>query len=85
MTYRTLGGKNVVAAGLAERCRCSLLMQWCGRTISVNVEPLALELWDEQIAKAIAKGFDLPPTRDYHELDLLRPIYQQLTLMAIWP
>ena len=72
--------KNVVAAGLAERCEVQLAYAiGVAEPLSVNVETFGTgTVDDEQIAKAITKVFDLRPRAIIHELDLLRPIYQQL-------
>jgi len=72
--------KNVVAAGLAERCEVQLAYAiGVAEPLSVNVETFGTgTVDDEQIAEAITKVFDLRPRAIIHELDLLRPIYQQL-------
>ncbi len=72
--------KNVVAAGLAERCEVQIAYAiGVAEPLSVNVETFGTgTVDDEQIAEAITKVFDLRPRAIIHELDLLRPIYQQL-------
>lgn len=72
--------KNVVAAGLAERCEVQLAYAiGVAEPLSVNVETFGTgTVDDDKIAEAITKVFDLRPRAIIHELDLLRPIYQQL-------
>ncbi len=72
--------KNVVAAGLAERCEVQIAYA-IGKAepLSVNVETFGTgTVDDEKIAEAISKVFDLRPRAIIHELDLLRPIYKPL-------
>jgi S-adenosylmethionine synthetase len=72
--------KNVVAAGLAERCEIQVAYAiGVARPLSINVETFGTGcIDDEQIAKAVAEVFDLRPGAIIRDLDLRRPIYQQV-------
>ncbi|MGA5299715.1 methionine adenosyltransferase [Nucisporomicrobium flavum] len=71
--------KNVVAAGLAERCETQVAYA-IGKAhpVSLFVETFGTEnVPVERIEKAIHEVFDLRPAAIIRDLDLLRPIYQQ--------
>jgi S-adenosylmethionine synthetase len=71
--------KNVVAAGLAERCETQVAYA-IGKAhpVSLFVETFGTEnVPVERIEKAINDVFDLRPAAIIRDLDLLRPIYQQ--------
>ncbi|MFV2104815.1 methionine adenosyltransferase [Micromonospora sp. LOL_024] len=71
--------KNVVAAGLAERCETQVAYA-IGKAhpVSLFVETFGTEhVPVERIEKAIHEVFDLRPAAIIRNLDLLRPIYQQ--------
>ncbi|XVV10402.1 methionine adenosyltransferase [Actinoplanes sp. CA-131856] len=71
--------KNVVAAGLAERCETQVAYA-IGKAhpVSLFVETFGTEnVPVEKIEKAINEVFDLRPAAIIRDLDLLRPIYQQ--------
>jgi S-adenosylmethionine synthetase len=71
--------KNVVAAGLAERCEAQVAYA-IGKAhpVSLFVECFGTEAVPvERIEKAIREVFDLRPAAIIRDLDLLRPIYQQ--------
>ncbi len=71
--------KNVVAAGLAERCETQVAYA-IGKAhpVSLFVETFGTEtVAVEKIEKAITEVFDLRPAAIIRDLDLLRPIYQQ--------
>ncbi|SDT79674.1 methionine adenosyltransferase [Actinoplanes derwentensis] len=71
--------KNVVAAGLAERCEVQVAYA-IGKAhpVSLFVETFGTEnVPVERIEKAIKDVFDLRPAAIIRDLDLLRPIYQQ--------
>jgi S-adenosylmethionine synthetase len=71
--------KNVVAAGLAERCEVQIAYA-IGKAhpVSLFVETFGTEAVPvAQIEKAIGQVFDLRPGAIIRDLDLLRPIYQQ--------
>ncbi len=71
--------KNVVAAGLAERCEVQIAFA-IGRAkpVSIFVETFGTELTPvDRIERAIHEVFDLRPGAIIRDLDLLRPIYQE--------
>ena len=70
--------KNVVAAGLAERCEIQLAYAiGVARPISVMVETFGTEHVPESvIERAIGKVFDLRPGAIIDALELRRPIYR---------
>jgi S-adenosylmethionine synthetase len=72
--------KNVVAAGLAERCEIQVAYAiGVAHPLSINVETFGTGvISDEEIAKAIEKVFDLRPGAIIRDLDLRKPIYQQV-------
>lgn len=72
--------KNVVAAGLAERCEIQVAYAiGVAHPLSINVETFGTGVIpDDDIAKAIEKVFDLRPGAIIRDLDLRRPIYQQV-------
>jgi S-adenosylmethionine synthetase len=70
--------KNVVAAGLAERCEAQVAYA-IGKAhpVSLFVETFDTESVPvERIERAIKEVFDLRPAAIIRDLDLLRPIYQ---------
>ncbi|QSB06621.1 methionine adenosyltransferase [Natronoglycomyces albus] len=79
-TYATRWvAKNVVAAGLAERCEVQVAYAiGKAQPVSVRVETFGTEAVDPvRIEKAIREVFDLRPAAIIRDLDLVRPIYQQ--------
>jgi S-adenosylmethionine synthetase len=71
--------KNVVAAGLAERCEVQVAYA-IGKAhpVSLFVETFGTEnVAVNRIEKAIGEVFDLRPAAIIRDLDLLRPIYRQ--------
>jgi len=71
--------KNVVAAGLAERCEVQVAYA-IGKAhpVSLFIETFGTEVMPvERIEKAILEVFDLRPAGIICDLELLRPIYQQ--------
>jgi len=71
--------KNVVAAGLAERCEVQVAYA-IGKAhpVSLFVETFGTEVVPvDRIEKAIGEVFDLRPAAIIRDLELLRPIYQQ--------
>ena len=72
--------KNVVAAGLAERCQVQLAYAiGVAQPVSVNVTTFGTgTVSDETLEKAINKVFDLRPTAIIRDLELRRPIYRGL-------
>jgi S-adenosylmethionine synthetase len=71
--------KNVVAAGLAERCEVQVAYAiGVAFPVSVMVETFGTERIDpDRIAVLVSEHFDLRPGAFRRELDLHRPIYQQ--------
>ena len=72
--------KNVVAAGLADRCQVQLAYAiGVARPVSVLVETFGTgKVSDDKLEEAVEKVFDLRPTAIIRDLDLQRPIYRQL-------
>jgi S-adenosylmethionine synthetase len=71
--------KNVVAAGLAERCEIQLAYAiGVAHPLSVLVETFGTETIPVgQIEKAVLEVFDLRPGAIIRDLDLRRPIYRK--------
>jgi S-adenosylmethionine synthetase len=71
--------KNVVAAGLADRCEVQIAYAiGVADPVSVLVETFGTgKVAEEKIAQAIRKTFGLKPREIIECLDLLRPIYQK--------
>ncbi|BEU87908.1 methionine adenosyltransferase [Selenomonas sp. TAMA-11512] len=71
--------KNVVAAGLADRCEIQLAYAiGVARPVSIMVETFGTNKIDEmKIEEAIKKTFDLRPASIIETLNLRRPIYAQ--------
>jgi S-adenosylmethionine synthetase len=71
--------KNIVAAGLAERCEVQVAYAiGVAHPVSVMVETFGTERIDpSKIAELVAENFDLRPGAFRQELNLHRPIYQQ--------
>ncbi|QUH24933.1 methionine adenosyltransferase [Serpentinicella alkaliphila] len=71
--------KNVVAAGLADKCEIGLAYAiGVARPVSVLVETFGTaKVAEEKIAELVQKHFDLRPAAIIRDLDLRRPIYRQ--------
>ena len=71
--------KNVVAAGLAERCQVQLAYAiGVAQPVSVRVDTFGTGvISDAQLEEKVGKVFDLRPTAIINKLDLRRPIYRQ--------
>ena len=71
--------KNVVAAGLADRCEIQVAYAiGVAHPLSVNVETFGTgHIPDEKIARLINEHFDLRPGAIIRDLGLRRPIYRQ--------
>jgi S-adenosylmethionine synthetase len=71
--------KNVVAAGLAERCEIQISYAiGVAHPLSISVETFGTgRIPDAEISKAISECFDLRPGAIIHELSLRQPIYRQ--------
>ncbi len=71
--------KNIVAAGLADKCEIQLAYAiGVAQPVSVLVETFGTgKISEDKIAELVRKNFSLSPTGIIKELDLLRPIYKQ--------
>ncbi|MCX6055913.1 MAG: methionine adenosyltransferase [Chloroflexi bacterium] len=71
--------KNVVAAGLADRCEIQVAYAiGVAHPLSINVETFGTgKIADEKIVALIAQSFDLRPGAIIRDLDLRKPIYQK--------
>lgn len=71
--------KNIVAAGLADRCEIQVAYAiGVARPLSINVETFGTgKIEDDKIANFVAEIFDLRPGAILRDLNLRRPIYQQ--------
>jgi S-adenosylmethionine synthetase len=71
--------KNVVAAGLADRCEVQVAYAiGVARPVSLMVNTFGTgRVSDERIVELVAKHFDLRPKGIIQALDLLRPIYSK--------
>ncbi|HEY8910439.1 MAG TPA: methionine adenosyltransferase [Desulfosporosinus sp.] len=71
--------KNVVAAGLADRCELQIAYAiGVARPVSVSIETFGTgKIADDKIIEFIMETFDLRPAGIIKALDLRRPIYRQ--------
>jgi S-adenosylmethionine synthetase len=71
--------KNIVAAGLAEKCEVQLAYAiGVARPVSIAVDTFGTaKVSEEKLVELIHKNFDLRPAGIIKELDLRRPIYRQ--------
>ena len=71
--------KNIVAAGLADRCEVQVAYAiGVARPVSLMVETFGTgKVSDERIVELVHKHFDLRPKGIIASLDLLRPIYSR--------
>lgn len=71
--------KNIVAAGLAERCEVQIAYAiGVAHPVSVMVETFGTEaVAVEKIEELVRKHFDLRPAAIIRDLDLRRPIYKK--------
>jgi len=69
--------KNVVAAGLADRCEIQIAYAiGVAKPVSIHVDTFGTgKLPDEKIAELVKAHFDLRPKGIVQMLDLLRPVY----------
>jgi S-adenosylmethionine synthetase len=72
--------KNVVAAGLADRCEIQVAYAiGVAHPLSVNVETFGTgKIAEDKIANLILEHFDLRPGAIIRDLNLRRPIYKQV-------
>ena len=71
--------KNLVAAGLADKCEIQLAYAiGVAKPVSIMVDSFGTgKCSDEKLAEIIAKHFDLRPAAIIKKLDLRRPIYRK--------
>lgn len=71
--------KNIVAAGLADKCEIQLAYAiGVARPVSISVDTYGTgKVVEEKLVELIEKHFDLRPTGIINMLDLRRPIYKQ--------
>jgi len=72
--------KNIVAAGLADKCEIELAYAiGIAKPVSVLVETFGTaKIPEEKIAELVNKHFDLRPASIIRDLDLRRPLYRQV-------
>ena len=72
--------KNIVAAGLAEKCEVQLAYAiGIAHPVSIHVNTFGTgKVADDKLDQAVAKVFDLRPEAIIHALDLRKPIYRNL-------
>ena len=72
--------KNIVAAGLADKCLVQLAYAiGIAKPVSIMVDTYGTgKVADDKLAEAVEKVFDLRPTAIIRDLDLKKPIYRQL-------
>ena len=72
--------KNIVAAGLADKCEIQLAYAiGVARPVSIFVDSFGTgKVSDEKLADIVAENFDLRPAAIIKNLDLRRPIYRQV-------
>lgn len=73
--------KNIVAAGLADKCQVELAYAiGVAKPVSILVDTFGTGKYsDEKISKAVSEIFDLRPAAIIDKLDLRRPIYKELS------
>lgn len=71
--------KNVVAAGLADRCEVELAYAiGVSKPLSIMVDTFGTaNVAEDEIVEAVEKTFDLRPGAIIRDLDLRRPIYEK--------
>ncbi len=71
--------KNIVAAGLADKCEVQLAYAiGVARPVSISIDTFGTGKVDEEkLVKAVEQHFDLRPAGIIKMLDLRRPIYRQ--------
>lgn len=72
--------KNLVAAGLADRCEIQLAYAiGVAKPVSIFVDSFGTgKVSDEKLSELVEKTFDLRPAAIIKNLDLRRPIYRQV-------
>ena len=72
--------KNIVAAGLADKCEIELAYAiGVAHPVSILVETFGTgKIGDDKLTELVRKHFDLRPAAIIENLDLRRPIYRQV-------
>ena len=72
--------KNIVAAGLADKCEIELAYAiGVANPISILIDTFGTNhIAEDRIVELVKKNFDLRPSAIIKDLDLRRPIYRQL-------
>lgn len=72
--------KNLVAAGLADKCEIQLAYAiGVAKPVSILVDSFGTgKVSDEKLAQLVEEHFDMRPAAIIRELDLRKPIYRQL-------
>ena len=72
--------KNVVAAGIADKCEIQLAYAiGVAKPVSIMADTFGTgKITDDELANLIEKNFDLRPAAIIRDLDLRRPIYRQV-------
>ncbi len=72
--------KNLVAAGLADKCEIQLAYAiGVAHPVSILVDSFGTgKVSDEKLAELVAEHFDMRPAAIIRDLDLRRPIYKQV-------
>ncbi len=72
--------KNIVAAGLADKCEIELAYAiGIAQPVSILVETFGTgKIGDDKLSELVKKHFDLRPAAIIKDLDLRRPIYRQI-------
>lgn len=72
--------KNIVAAGLADKCEIELAYAiGVAKPVAILVETFGTgKISEEKISELVEKHFDLRPAAIIRDLDLRRPIYRKL-------
>ena len=78
--------KNLVAAGLADRCEVQVAYAiGVSRPVSLMVDTFGTGIMpDEELVQLVNKYFDLRPAAIIRELDLRRPIYRQTAAYGLF-
>lgn len=78
--YARYIAKNLVAAGLADKCELEMAYAiGVAQPVSVFVNSYGTgKRSDEELARVVREQFDMRPAAMIRQLDLLRPIYQQV-------
>ena len=78
--YSRYIAKNLVAAGLADKCELQLAYAiGVAQPVSVLVDTFGTgKLSDVQLADIVRKHFDMRPAAMIEELELRKPVYQQV-------